>query len=1259
MYTYELDARNHTANGNNRPGSASSSSSSPYGHSDTTAAESVQRTISGPGTNNSVSDNSSAPRSRNPSRLAMGPTALGSHGSRWLGGSLSADTRGESRGVGGHQHARQRQLPRLRSADRRWLRRPEDDVEAWDEITTFLRTVTPPPTNFMSVPTEPYSPSAISSRSSIRRKGSRKKQGPLTRLLMFLKGRSRRKKPVRKTSVRASSPSVARTTSHKHKRPPRIKLPDTAISGRTVGGHRHIAISIPIEYDHLTPEPRNESRFPNKRTTSLPSVERNPVVHNNVNVRPMSAFANEPYVRIHPGPMAQTQRSLASRPRTREGQRGQEDTHNPRLAPRHTFGPVQEDVSSANMRSMSPPRVPRRTSDRYDTPSLGRPSTSQASDDLRNVAHRETLAALSRPRTAPRPVSVQSTYSFRSFATPSPSAKMYYPMREANLHSTPINNGQPQARNISNQRGRNPHSRESSRDKYTLQESVFSERSFLESMGTVESASETETGVVAAGTQARGASFPVENVHAVITPGTSSEKYDGDLSEKGENRGGKSNLATVQEKGSSSGQEIRRGSGQESEKIPIWKRRGSGAIMLANPEMKTVEAHAVRKSQLRDSVEIVLETPTEASWPDKMGESSGEGDENDHKDAGDGPSKETESKDKGKESTPEGAPMLKVPGESKGKKPPSSLPSTKQRNRRRKEILLSREQRIAELRKKLEAPGMEPKDLIWRRQSSSSSDGSSDEGHSTDEGTVVDETTTPNDVPAAPEANPNRLEATPARFSLSAVMTVADVKPSSGGTASPELQVTSKESIPLSASSCATMATVIRASPIPPYQSLASVTPPDSPHSLPISHSPVSSVEAQPRETPTQHPPPKRLSSPRRRPSTFGTQPHVSSGGRSPVVEDGPSQPRTSSNGLRPSSFHNERHIQEGEHAEGSTSIKKAPRTETSGLYDLQGEEKVQDMERRLAKLERYRDHWVTSMIPLLTDMGQTLGELATSNEKNKGKEVDRSPRAGMQPGRPDTSDSDGRKSRLWRRDFASEDAESSTLRTSTEDDEDIALDSDEVIIRHPQPPYARTGRSRAGTNPNTSTSEPERSRWPYPLDKAAVRPGLDPGRDVHGDFAADERRARSPSYREGGGRLRRRGWTMSASMPPEAAARAISRGTVPEALALPLPMGLREEAGRLERLERRNRRADDARMRSLSLGGRTARGLGGGMAGFETGPDGYVAEAPGGMETLEGLMKELQVLRRRLGKMGRVDAGHGDGVREAPRAVVGFGAFK
>lgn len=36
-------------------------------------------------------------------------------------------------------------------------------------------------------------------------------------------------------------------------RPPIIKLPDSAVAAKTIGGHRHIAISIPLEYSHLTP----------------------------------------------------------------------------------------------------------------------------------------------------------------------------------------------------------------------------------------------------------------------------------------------------------------------------------------------------------------------------------------------------------------------------------------------------------------------------------------------------------------------------------------------------------------------------------------------------------------------------------------------------------------------------------------------------------------------------------------------------------------------------------------------------------------------------------------------------------------------------------------------------------------------------------------------------------------------------------------------------------------------------------------------
>ncbi|KAI1339310.1 hypothetical protein F5Y15DRAFT_383926 [Xylariaceae sp. FL0016] len=43
-----------------------------------------------------------------------------------------------------------------------------------------------------------------------------------------------------------------RPKSHKH-RPPTIKLPDSAVAARTTGGHRHIAISIPLEHSHMAP----------------------------------------------------------------------------------------------------------------------------------------------------------------------------------------------------------------------------------------------------------------------------------------------------------------------------------------------------------------------------------------------------------------------------------------------------------------------------------------------------------------------------------------------------------------------------------------------------------------------------------------------------------------------------------------------------------------------------------------------------------------------------------------------------------------------------------------------------------------------------------------------------------------------------------------------------------------------------------------------------------------------------------------------
>ncbi|ROV95450.1 hypothetical protein VMCG_08451 [Cytospora schulzeri] len=1258
MYAHELDAYNR------RPTSSSFSSSD--GHCITTAAESAQRANSGPGIINSAGENdNNTPRSTSSSRLAMRTTALGIHGSRWLGG-LSADTRGESGRLGVDPVSRHRPLYKLRSADRRWQRRPEDNVEAWDELTTFLRTVTPPPSNYMSVPTELYSPTTISSRSSIKRRGSRKKKGPWTRCLMFLKGRSKLKKSARKTSVRASSPPATRTTSRKHRRPPQIKLPDTAVSGRTVDGHRHIAISIPIEHDHLTPGPRYGFHRASRRPNSLPPVDMSPAMHINTNVRPMSAFANEPRIGTPLGSVAEERGSLPSRPRTRDSQRGQEG-----IASRHTFGSAQGEVSSPNAESMSPPRVPRRISDRYDTPSHGRPSTSQTSEDLRELAHMKALAALSRPQTAPRPLSSQSAYSFRSFATPSPSPRVHYPLRKASLHFGPSNNDQPQARGVSDRRGRVLHSRDSSRDKYTMQESIFSERSFLESMEAVESISETESGVITKGMQARGFPLPTGIVQAATAPENSFEAHGGYWSENGENHGRQSDLTIAYGK-RNSGQEIHRGIGQESAKVPIWQRRGSGAAVVANPEMKTVEAHAPRKSQLRESVEVVLETSTEASWLDRMSESSEEEDEDDPKDTGNNLGNRPEPKGKEKERTPENTPMLKVSGEAKelrgtAKKSPGSLPSPKHRGegeKRGKEIPVSREQRIAELRQKLEAPGTEPKDLVWRREPSISSDGSSDEGHSADEGTAADNTTSTY-VPAAAESKPNSLETTPGRFSLSAVITVADIKPSSLRAASPELGITRQESLALSTSSSATMATVVQASPIPPYQSPGSATPAHSPPSSPISSSPVSSVEAQHRETPLQHPSYKRLNSSYLQTPKSGPHSHVSTGWRSPVIEHSASRPRTSSKGPTSSAFYSERHTQEEEHAEPSTPTMKTPHAEQSGPYEAeaQDEKKVQDMEKRLTKLERYREHWVASMIPLLTDMGQALGKLTTSNGKGgKGKEVDdASPRIERHSRRPNATNSDGRRPRMWRRESAaSEDAEFKNTNPPANGDQQDDLDSDEFIMRHPA--HARTGRSRAGTN----TSE-RRSRRLHPLDEAARwgGPGLDDDHDddVYDDFADDERRARSESGRRHHHHHRRKGRTSSVPLPP----------------GLPLPMGLlREEAAdRLgERLGRYDDGRVDARMRSISLGPRAASGVdgGGSLAGLRgrrgRGLDAYAAGAAAdvssGMETLEGLMEELQVLGGRLG-MGRFDAGHGDGhgeghghgVREAPRSVVGFGAFR
>ncbi|KAI1424564.1 hypothetical protein F5Y12DRAFT_439454 [Xylaria sp. FL1777] len=99
--------------------------------------------------------------------------------------------------------------------------RPDAGIK---DLIEFLRGTPPPPTNYMSVP-DNYSGSSEDDRwDKLKRRVFRYRR----------KGRMRR--------------------------PPVIMLPDSAVSARTISGHRYIAISIPLKYSPLAPLP--EARYP-------------------------------------------------------------------------------------------------------------------------------------------------------------------------------------------------------------------------------------------------------------------------------------------------------------------------------------------------------------------------------------------------------------------------------------------------------------------------------------------------------------------------------------------------------------------------------------------------------------------------------------------------------------------------------------------------------------------------------------------------------------------------------------------------------------------------------------------------------------------------------------------------------------------------------------------------------------------------------------------------------------------------------------
>ena len=89
------------------------------------------------------------------------------------------------------------------------------------ELVDFLRNHAPPPENFMSIPDDD---------------GDNADRGRWLKLQPFTNRRS-------KSAPKASKP---------------LKLPDSAVAGRTIGGHRHIAISIPIEHSPFGSNPSSQ-----------------------------------------------------------------------------------------------------------------------------------------------------------------------------------------------------------------------------------------------------------------------------------------------------------------------------------------------------------------------------------------------------------------------------------------------------------------------------------------------------------------------------------------------------------------------------------------------------------------------------------------------------------------------------------------------------------------------------------------------------------------------------------------------------------------------------------------------------------------------------------------------------------------------------------------------------------------------------------------------------------------------------------------
>ncbi|KAF4124580.1 hypothetical protein GMORB2_5246 [Geosmithia morbida] len=117
----------------------------------------------------------------------------------------------------------------------------DDDDDGLTDLIDFLRNHVPPPGNYMSMPENA--------------------QDERRRWLLNWATRMAKRHAPHGSSSGSGFGSGFGFGFGPRRRPPRILLPDTAVSGTTIGGHRHIAITIPSEAFPLRDD-RPRSQYP-------------------------------------------------------------------------------------------------------------------------------------------------------------------------------------------------------------------------------------------------------------------------------------------------------------------------------------------------------------------------------------------------------------------------------------------------------------------------------------------------------------------------------------------------------------------------------------------------------------------------------------------------------------------------------------------------------------------------------------------------------------------------------------------------------------------------------------------------------------------------------------------------------------------------------------------------------------------------------------------------------------------------------------